>query len=426
VSAVPVSTLDKPSLDRLDQLAIADPDHDPVRDFYLQRLDAAVPSVFARLRARLGPRPFRELDRQLDLYTALPTPTRREVVAHPYFSYWWLKLMERCVSMDRGAVERWLGHFSRFLLVPALVNGTWDGAPLPVAASRGEVRLPGHLRHLRLAQGDELVVVSASNGTLAVETSGGVQRLPVSDLLGPQAPSSGSPVRQRAALAGAGIEVDAGEPFVRLLFDDLNARPAEDGYGPRDLALMDPLPERVLPCFQLAVALLDRCWPAAATEVCTYTRVIVPYTSQVSSTFTEAAFMGAVFMAEARQPFSSAFYTAEHLLHESSHLRLTLVMEVDRLASWDPEATFESPWRRDRRPMMGLVQGAFVFARIARFMALGAEATGEERFEQRRSEVVADLQRALEVIGDDRNAIWTPLGRSLLEQMRQAAAPGSG
>lgn len=412
------TTAEKPVLDALSHLALADPGNDPVREFYLQRLDASVPRVCARLRAILDPAARRELDRQLELYIALATPTRHEVVAHPYFSYWWLKLMEKCAGRDRGTVERWLWHFSRFLLVPALEAGVWDGTPMPLVASRGEVRLPGHLRHLTAAGGEDRVLLSVRNGTLLVESAGRTSELARSELLGPDAPSAGSPVRERSTLAGTGIEIDAGEPFVRLLFDDINARPPEDQDDPRDLELLDPLADRIVPCFDRAVALLGRCWPALATEVRSYTRVIVPYTSRLSSTFTEAAFMGAVFMAESRQSFDSALYTAEHLLHESSHLRLTLIMEVDPLATWDPAARYESPWRRDRRPMSGLVQGAFVFSRIARFMALGAEVTGEEEFARRRREVVADLERALEVIDDERNATWTPLGRVLLDQMR--------
>ncbi|WP_218925041.1 aKG-HExxH-type peptide beta-hydroxylase, partial [Bacillus cereus] len=79
-----------------------------------------------------------------------------------------------------------------------------------------------------------------------------------------------------------------------------------------------------------------------------------------------------VFMGESKHPFSDEYFTAEHLLHESSHLRLTLVMGKDPLVKpKDETKRFNSPLRKDPRPLMGIIQGAYVFARIAVFLIKG-------------------------------------------------------
>lgn len=54
---------------------------------------------------------------------------------------------------------------------------------------------------------------------------------------------------------------------------------------------------------------------------------------------------------------------AESLIHESMHLQLTLVESVVPLAT-DERASGFSPWKRERRPVSGLLHGLYVFAVI--------------------------------------------------------------
>lgn len=57
-----------------------------------------------------------------------------------------------------------------------------------------------------------------------------------------------------------------------------------------------------------------------------YTRLIVPFRSQCYTSFSDDVFMGAILVSEVEQPFTNIMYTAELIVHEHSHLRLSVIM----------------------------------------------------------------------------------------------------
>lgn len=62
-----------------------------------------------------------------------------------------------------------------------------------------------------------------------------------------------------------------------------------------------------------------------------------------------------------------ALRLAESVVHEAMHLRLTNEEGREPFVA-SPAASSHSPWRRESRPVQGVLHGLFVFACIARFM----------------------------------------------------------
>jgi HEXXH motif-containing protein len=192
--------------------------------------------------------------------------------------------------------------------------------------------------------------------------------------------------------------------------------PAEYGVTSRNIRAIDPVPPEVVDAFSRAEYVLRRSWPELSREMAGLTRLIVPFTSSVESTFTDAIFIGAVFMSEGRQPFASTMYTAEHLLHEHSHLRFALIREVDPIFEIKRGDQVSSPWRLDARPFENVFNGAFVFARVAEFLRR-AEPLGGDVYHNRRLEVMERLQKAVVTLTDSNLVTYTPLGQRLLDEI---------
>ncbi|MFI5957425.1 aKG-HExxH-type peptide beta-hydroxylase [Cryptosporangium sp. NPDC051539] len=402
----------------LDDLAVADPANDPCFDFVAARLDAALTRVARRLSGRIDGAAHAQLELAADVLAALPDAARRRVVTHPYSMYWLVKQYERCLVGDRAQIETAMFDIGRFVLLPALQHDCLPDRELLVRARGGQLRFPGFPRHVLLPYGtpDGPVRVGIEDDRVTFRAAGCDIHVPVEELLGRAEPGGGSPVAQRPVIPGSDIEVDGTDAFVGELMTSINSRPPMPGYPPRDLAGMPFVGPAALDHLGAACDLLDRAWPEAGAELRSYTRLVVPFVSRCYSTFAEAAFLGAVFMGECRHPFSDLMYTAEHLLHEHSHLRLRLIMEQDPVYYGDPNALVTSPWRRDPRPLIGIVQGVFVFARVARFLRRAYDLLGEERFAVRHHEVTADLRGGLETLRDPALVRFTPVGQAIVDQ----------
>jgi HEXXH motif-containing protein len=423
-----IPTTSRPESDELlasglGNLAIADPTNDLSFEFVAARLDGALGRVARRLAGKIDPAAQRQLELAAEIMAALPDTSRRSVVTHPYWMYWSVKQYERALAGDRPRLEESMYDVGRFVVLPALEQNCWPEEDVIVRARGGQIRFPGFPRHVLLPTGtpDGQLRLRLEDDRLTLQAPGCDIYVPVEQLLGLTDPRGGSPVAERPLIPGADIEVDSTDPFVGELFASINSRPPMPGYPPRDLAAIGSVRPETLEHLRAAIELIDRSWPAAGAEFRSYTRLVVPFVSRCYSTFAEAAFLGALFMGECRHPFSDDMYTAEHLLHEHSHLRLRLIMEQDPVFHGDPDALVPSPWRRDPRPLIGIVQGVFVFARVARFLRQAHRLLGEERFATRRRAVTGDLRGGLETLRDPSLVRFTPVGQAIIEQCEHEA-----
>jgi HEXXH motif-containing protein len=65
--------------------------------------------------------------------------------------------------------------------------------------------------------------------------------------------------------------------------------------------------------------------------------------------------------------FENATKLAEELIHEASHIRLNMLMAPREVVLNDPAERYQSPLRRDARPMFGVFHQVFVLSRILDF-----------------------------------------------------------
>lgn len=160
--------------------------------------------------------------------------------------------------------------------------------------------------------------------------------------------------------------------------------------------------------------------PRLADEIAAFSRVVLPLRSSspdvhASATFREAPGQ----MALSWTPDASVL--VEAIVHEYHHDKLNAILSVDPLITGPTaQPIFYSPWRKDSRPLLGILHGAYVFQAIltfwTSFFEAGIECVGSNRIRQRLYLIQAQTSDALSSLRS--NAELTPLGRSLLEQMQ--------
>ena len=115
---------------------------------------------------------------------------------------------------------------------------------------------------------------------------------------------------------------------------------------------------------------------------------------------------------------------AETLVHECRHNILYAIQEVDPLVQPGQQATVQSPWRPDQRPLSGLLHGAFVFDGVCRlYRAMTADPSLSPRnlgaATKRLVEQSGFLVEAAETLR--RGATFTTTGRQFVALVAESA-----
>ncbi len=110
-------------------------------------------------------------------------------------------------------------------------------------------------------------------------------------------------------------------------------------------------------------------------------------------------------------------YYLEQLVHETAHLHLDQLMEFDPIILNRPTDLFDSPIRKDPRPMRGVFHATFVLARLVFFFSnLEPLIETDEATRKRRLHVIhAALGKGIQVIAQ--YGELTAMGEKLLRQM---------
>jgi HEXXH motif-containing protein len=175
-------------------------------------------------------------------------------------------------------------------------------------------------------------------------------------------------------------------------------------------------------------------WPEAHREIERRTFMVVPIREPGTVSYSMAARPGISFInVSGKSPID----LADDLLHETAHHRLHDLQGTVDLMVQGPETlevqAFHSPWRGTRRPLHGLLHGAYTFLFRAelfrrvlrvqrnRMRASGARLEATEsafvRRELRREKrMIASALKDLE--GASRSGLLTPAGRRLVRGMR--------
>jgi HEXXH motif-containing protein len=224
------------------------------------------------------------------------------------------------------------------------------GIAAPMAAARrGGIRLDASLHRGALA------LRIAGRGAAFVPAAG--SRITAPDL----EPEGGGGSTRRAG--GARFQSGRGARLVRratipgtsiLLAPRVESRP-------RRLRVTRQVPglERRL---ARALRLVRIAWPEAYREILLRTRMVVPVHEPGTVSWSLAARPGISFIHVSGK---SLVDLADDLLHENSHHRLHDMEEAARLlrpgAGTGEVQAFDSPWRGTRRPLRGILHGAFTF-----------------------------------------------------------------
>jgi len=190
-----------------------------------------------------------------------------------------------------------------------------------------------------------------------------------------------------------------------------------------------------------ALERLEGLWPEAAAMVRLRTWRVVPVTAWATVSYSSASQPGVAYINVKSAPL---LRLAEDLLHETTHIRVHEIEAVHPLVSAGARETgeggeprFYSPWRREWRPLRGLVHAACTFTVGAMFferaLARSASAPSRRRWLARRLlEERASVAMALRALdGAGRRGMLTPAGRTLVaavraEQRRLAHSAATG
>ena len=127
--------------------------------------------------------------------------------------------------------------------------------------------------------------------------------------------------------------------------------------------------------------------------------------------FSAPRLIGVIFLSEGYDDLR----LAEAVVHEYHHNELSLLMEVEPLHQEVPGELYYSPWRRDPRPLYGLLQAIHVFTGVVDFYRraehTAALAAHRDGFHARRREICPELRLGLLQVPDP---CLTPLGREIV------------
>jgi uncharacterized protein len=106
------------------------------------------------------------------------------------------------------------------------------------------------------------------------------------------------------------------------------------------------------------------------------------------------------------------------LMHEFQHVKLGAVLDLYDLFDPDDKRLYHAPWRKDPRPLEGLLQGTYAHLAVSEFWRVRAglgeydQAEAAERYEHWRAHTAA----AIETLAN--SGSLTPLGMRFASQMR--------
>lgn len=383
-----------------------DPDDDvrgQVLDGFVQRRRSALDSLLTAMRKRVGASIGQVVDSDLATFQSLPDPIQRRLVLGPLYNAWWCAASKAFADGDRAHLEEVLPRLGRLLVVPAQAAAVplRERVEVPVGHD-GLVHLPPHGGFGPPAPPAAVVHVGLRDGELIVDGPWG--RRPAVLVSPPQ------------RIPGTAIDLDASDPSVAaFLVDEVNGMEAATGIYPPDVRPAASTPGDAA---RLASSLqtLTAFWPDFGRELDDVLHLVVPFSSRHKAAFTNTAWHGAVFL---RNDFDDQVFNIERLVHETSHVTLSLVMELVALHEHGPRDTVPSPFKAGGRPVNGLYQGAFVFVRIAEALHRGWEATGRERYRHGIGTTLRKVEDAA-VILRERVRLTAP-GLALLEDIERCA-----
>lgn len=214
------------------------------------------------------------------------------------------------------------------------------------------------------------------------------------------------PVRTLTATAAAAT--------ITVSLDDLH--PYRHGHHvPPAVRLADDEVARWQALFRPAWSLLAAHLPERAAELSAGLRTLVPLVDDAKAARSATIRHAFGVFGLSRPPSPEEF--AVTMVHEFQHSKLSALLDLVPLTAPGDQARYFAPWRRDPRPLAGLLQGVYAFAGVAdTWRALrSADGLGEHA-EAQFAAVRLQVDRGLTAI--ERSDALTSAGVRLTERLR--------
>ncbi len=382
----------------------------------------------------------------------LPAKTINQVLLHPLSIYWVRSTRQILRSINRQVplINFWYGHLSR------------DNSGVAVDPKTLLSGAMAHFSHVDLAahilseKEVELDVAIGLDGFLAIPSTGlSIKVLPPSEItrmISIQLQKTGGdnnftlliPLSKQSKISvdltvqnnevqpndplhslkkittpGRGIELDNCDP--RFLNNWVTA----EIYS-RNLEVI-PAPNDTLPewtkLLHDAFDILDKSNLPLAQEIRSVIRTIIPVMSlnpTVQVSCSNRDYWGAV-----QCSLRSAMAFSDVLAHEYRHNILNAVMEVDPILDENAPSgnVFYSPWRTDKRPLIGLLHAIYSFTEVVSYYQIYLDTHTEiskEDVNQAQSEIAVNVYRLR--VGAElfaRHAKLTQFGEELFEGLQK-------
>jgi hypothetical protein len=101
-------------------------------------------------------------------------------------------------------------------------------------------------------------------------------------------------------------------------------------------------------------------------EINTYVTRLKLFNGKAIRGATSASVFGAIYLRLPKGDEDTGSYFAEHIIHETSHLHLDILLAFDKVVLNDDNEKFQAPIRIDPRPMFGIFHATFVLSRMVR------------------------------------------------------------
>jgi hypothetical protein len=134
-----------------------------------------------------------------------------------------------------------------------------------------------------------------------------------------------------------------------------------------------------------AIEIIQKYVPELHQEIDSFVTHIKLFKGEVLRGDTSARVLGAMWIRVPEQEDDQVGYWIEHIVHETSHIRLEHLFLMDKIVlNSAEEKVFKAPIRNDLRPMKGIFHATFVLSRmIMAFYLISTKAKMHKRFRDR-------------------------------------------
>lgn len=272
----------------------------------------------------------------------------REILAYPPVGAWLVRAIRKIRGIIKDDVPTWVD--SRYLnsIVAAAALRTGIDCTVDVPVWRGRVSLPTIGLYTIAGEGATHMVRLRVAESAAFVESGQDSRVPLGEF-------AAFPLRHHESTVKGRT--------VRWTIDDIDPyRTSVALEGPRRLDATE---------FGDWCRQLDEAWAILVAEHGEHVREVVavepaivpvpPCGGLVAST--SVAAFGAIRLT----PHATSAALAETVLHELQHSKLNALLDLVPLERSDSTRLFYAPWRRDPRPLSGLLHGLYAFAGVVEY-----------------------------------------------------------